>query len=152
VGRPPIRRALGDNPPFQVPVFVLTHHARERLVKDGGTTFTFVTGGIEEALGQAQAVAGDKNVTIVGGAQVVQQAIDARLLDELLIHLSPVLLGGGIRLFDSPGTERIDLERTMVVGSPQRYPSPLSIQEVMRSGRDVLPVPCPDRSIAGSAR
>lgn len=100
-------------------MFVLAHHARERLVKDGGTTFTFVTGGIEEALEQAQAVAGDKNVAIVGGAQVVQQAIDARLLDELLIHLSPVLLGGGIRLFDSPGTERIDLEHTMVVGSPQ---------------------------------
>ncbi len=99
-------------------MFVLTHHARERLVKDGGTTFTFVTGGIEEALEQAQAVAGDKNVAIAGGAQVVQQAIDARLLDELLIHLSPVLLGGGIHLFDSPGTERIDLERTMVVGSP----------------------------------
>lgn len=122
------------------------------MVKDGGTTFTFVTGGIEEALEQAQAVAGDKNVAIAGGAQVVQQAIDARLLDELLIHLSPVLLGGGIRLFDSPGTERIDLEHTMVVGSPQCYPSPLSIQEVMRPGRDVLPVPCPDRSIAGSAR
>jgi dihydrofolate reductase len=65
-----------------MPVFVLTHHARERLVKDGGTTFTFVTGGIEEALEQAQAVAGDKNVAIAGGARVVQQAIDARLLDE----------------------------------------------------------------------
>jgi len=118
-GETPFQGHWGDDPPFRVPVFVLTHHARERLVKDGGTTFTFVTDGIEAALTQAQAVAGDRNVAIAGGASVVQQGISARLLDKLLIHLSPVLLGDGIRLLDHLGTERIELDRTLVVDSPK---------------------------------
>jgi dihydrofolate reductase len=78
-----------------MPVFVLTHEDRDTLVKEGGTMFTFVTDGIESALEQAKAAAGDKNVNIAGGADTVQQYIRARLLDELEIHLAPLLFGGG---------------------------------------------------------
>jgi dihydrofolate reductase len=109
----------GDDPPFHHPVFVLTHHAREPETKQGGTTFTFVTDGIESALEQAQQAAGDKDVTIAGGAQVMQQYLKAGLPDEVSLHVAPVLLGGGVRLFedhlaDAPGT----LERTHAVESP----------------------------------
>ncbi len=107
----------GDNPPFQVPVFVLTHHAREKLIKEGGTTFTFVTDGIESALEQAKAAAGDKNIG-VGGANIAQQCLKAGLLDEIQIHLVPVLLGEGRRLFEHIGTEQIELETTRVISSP----------------------------------
>src|SRR5215217_7662188 len=89
----------GDNPRFRMPVFVLTHEDRDTLVKEGGTTFTFVTDGIKSALEQAKAAAGDKNVNIAGGADTVQQFIRAGLLDELEIHLAPLLFGEGIRLF-----------------------------------------------------
>jgi dihydrofolate reductase len=108
----------GDVPPFHVPVFVLTHEAREKLVKEGGTTFTFVTDGIESALAQARAAAGDKDVAIGGGANTIQQFIAAGLLDEIQIHLVPVLLGDGIRLFEQLGGEPIELEGTRVVASP----------------------------------
>ena len=108
----------GDEPPFHVPVFVLTHEGREKLVKEGGTTFTFVTDGIESALAQARAAAGDKDVAIGGGANTIQQFIAAGLLDEIQIHLVPVLLGDGIRLFERPGGEPIELEGTRVVASP----------------------------------
>lgn len=84
----------GDNPPFHVPVFVLTSHPREKVVKEGGTTYTFVNDGIESALQQAQAAAGDKDVSIAGGANAIQQFISAGLLDELEIHMVPVILGG----------------------------------------------------------
>lgn len=107
----------GDDPPFHAPVFVLTHNARENLVRQGGTSFTFVTDGIESAIRQAKAAAGDKDIFISGGASAVQQASLDGLLNELQIHLVPVLLGGGVRLFDQIGTERIDLESTRVVGS-----------------------------------
>src|SRR5213082_3417508 len=91
----------GDDPPFHHPVFVLTHHAREPLVKQGGTTFTFVTDGIESALEQARAAAGDRDVQLGGGADVVQQYLRAGLLDEIQVHVAPVLLGdGGVRLFE----------------------------------------------------
>ena len=109
----------GDNPPFRMPVFVLTHEARDRLVKEGGTTFTFVTDGIESALEQAKATAGDKNVNIAGGADTLQQFIKAGLLDELEIHLAPLLFGEGIRLFDRMGPEHIELENIRVVASPR---------------------------------
>jgi dihydrofolate reductase len=109
----------GDNPPFRMPVFVLTHEDRDTLVKEGGTTFTFVTDGIESALEQAKAAAGDKNVNIAGGADTVQQYIRARLLDELEIHLAPLLFGEGIRLFDKMGPEHIELENMRVVTSPK---------------------------------
>jgi dihydrofolate reductase len=107
-----------DEPPFRMPVFVLTRNAREKLVKGGGTTFTFVTDGIESALRQATAAAGDKDVRIAGGANTVQHCIRAGLLDELQIHLAPVFLGDGGRLFDRLGNERIELERTRVIESP----------------------------------
>jgi dihydrofolate reductase len=106
----------GDNPPFHHPVFVLTHHPREPLVKQGGTTFTFVTDGPEAALEQARAAAGDADVTIGGGADVVQQYLAAGLLDEFTLHVAPLLLGEGTRLFG--GAARPALERTRVIESP----------------------------------
>lgn len=108
----------GENPPFRTPVFVLTHQAREPLVKEGGTTFTFVTDGIASALAQARAAAGAKNVAVGGGANVAQQFIEAGLLDEIQIHLVPVLLGAGIHLFAHLGTGHVDLESTRVIASP----------------------------------
>ena len=109
----------GDDPPFHHPVFVLTHHPREPVTKQGGTTFTFVTDGIESALEQARAAAGDKDVAIGGGASVAQQYLSAGLLDELQIHVAPVLLGGGVRLFDGDyGARDVKLEPTSVIESP----------------------------------
>jgi dihydrofolate reductase len=108
----------GDNPPFHVPVFVLTHEAREEEVKEGGTTFTFVTDGIETALDQAKTAAGDKSVAISGGANTIQQYLRAGLVDEMQIHVAPLLLGGGIRLFDNLGTDEIKLQNTGVIESP----------------------------------
>ena len=105
----------GDDPPFHVPVFVLTHHARETVIKEGGTSFTFVTEGVEAALEQARAAAGDKDVSLAGGANVAQEYLQAGLLDELQIHLVPVFLGGGVRLFD--GLEPIELETMRVIES-----------------------------------
>jgi dihydrofolate reductase len=108
----------GDEPPFGVPVFVLTHHARETVTKKGGTSYTFVTDGIEAALERARAAAGDRNVAIGGGADVVQQYLRAGLLDELQIHVAPVLLGGGVRLFSDLDTAPVGLEITRVIESP----------------------------------
>jgi dihydrofolate reductase len=109
----------GDEPPFHHPVFVLTHHAREPVTKAGGTTFTFVTGGIESALEQAGAAAGDDDVAVAGGADVVQQYLSAGLIDELQLHVVPVLLGEGVRLFDGPAPDPPRaLERTRVIESP----------------------------------
>ena len=107
-----------DPPPFRAPVFVLTHHAREPWVRQGGTTFTFVTDGIESALEQARAAAGDKDVRIAGGANTVQQVIEAGLLDELQIHLAPLLLGDGVRLFGHIDPKGVELEKTRVIDSP----------------------------------
>jgi dihydrofolate reductase len=106
----------GDDPPFRVPVFVLTHHPRDTEVKQGGTSFTFVTGGIESALDQARAAAGEQDVALAGGASAVQQYLKAGLLDELQIHLAPVLLGEGVRLFDRLAPA--ELEATRVIASP----------------------------------
>ena len=108
----------GDDPPFHHPVFILTHHAREPETKEGGTTFTFVTDGIEAALEQARAAAGDKDIAIAGGANVAQQYLQAGLLDELQIHVAPVLLGGGVRLFGDAGGELPAIEPTRVIESP----------------------------------
>jgi dihydrofolate reductase len=109
----------GDDPPFGHPVFILTHHARETVAKGGGTTFTFVTDGIESALEQARAAAGDKDVAIGGGANVAQQYLKAGLLEQVDIHLAPVLLGGGVRLFDGfGGGELPKFERVRVIDSP----------------------------------
>ena len=108
---------LWADTPFPVPCFVLTHEPREELVMKSAA-FTFVTNGIERALRQAQAAAADKNVLIMGGAHTAQQFIRAGLVDEVQIQLVPVLLGVGIRLFDHLGSHHIELERTMVLGSP----------------------------------
>jgi dihydrofolate reductase len=108
----------GDEPPFGHPVFVLTHHAREPETKQGGTTFTFVTDGIESALEQARAAAGGKAVAVAGGGQAVQQYLKAGLVDELQVHVAPVLLGGGVRLFGDVPDPPAGLECTRAVGSP----------------------------------
>jgi dihydrofolate reductase len=108
----------GANPPFRMPVFVVTHRARERLVKDGGTTFTFVTDGLDGALERARVAAGGKDVSVAGGADIIQQCLRAGLLDEIQIHVAPVLLGEGRRLLDHLGTEHIELESTRVIASP----------------------------------
>jgi dihydrofolate reductase len=108
----------GDNPPFHAPVYVLTHHPRESEVKEGGTTFHFVSDGIESALEQARAAAGDRDVALGGGASVAQQYLSAGLLDELHIHVAPILLGGGVSLFGELGTDAPNLKLTRVVESP----------------------------------
>jgi dihydrofolate reductase len=98
----------GEEPPYHAPVFVLTHHPREPLVMEGGTTFTFVTDGIESALTQARAAAGEKTVAIAGGASTVRQYLAAGLLDELRLHIAPVTLGEGEPLL--AGLEHLELE------------------------------------------
>jgi dihydrofolate reductase len=91
----------GENPPFHTPVFVLTHHPRDPLVMQGGTTFHFVSEGIESALEQARDAAGDLDVSIGGGALTVREYLDADLIDEMHLAVVPLLLGGGERLFDA---------------------------------------------------
>jgi dihydrofolate reductase len=109
----------GDEPPFHHPVFVLTHHEREPVEKEGGTTFTFVTSGIEPALDQAREAAGGKDVAIGGGANVIQQYLRARLVEELQVHVAPVFLGDGVRLFEGHvGQPPALLEAVRVVDSP----------------------------------
>jgi dihydrofolate reductase len=97
-------------------VFVLTHHTREPVQKEGGTTFTFVTDGIESALEQARQAAGDRDVAIAGGASAVQQYLAAGLLDELLLHIVPIMLGAGTRLLEGVGDPT--LEPAEVIASP----------------------------------
>jgi dihydrofolate reductase len=112
-------KGWGDEPPFHVPVFVLTHEPREPVTKKGGTTFTFVTEGIESALEQAKEAAGDKDVSVAGGANTIQQFLNAGLVDEMQIHVAHLLLRDGIRLFDHLGPEQIEVEGTRVVESPE---------------------------------
>jgi dihydrofolate reductase len=108
----------GDDPPFHAPVFVVTHHAREPLVKQGGTTFVFVTDGVESALQQAFDAAGGKDVHLGGGASVAQQYLTAGLMDELQLHVVPIFLGGGARLFDNLSAAAVGLECTRVIEAP----------------------------------
>jgi dihydrofolate reductase len=105
----------GEDPPYHVPVFVLTHHDREPLQMQGGTTFDFVTDGIESALEQARAAAGEQDVSIAGGASAVRQYLAAGLLDELYLHVVPVILGAGERLLDGVGD--LQLDQVKVVAS-----------------------------------
>jgi dihydrofolate reductase len=107
---------------FQVPIFVLTHDAPEKAAKGENErlTFTFVTGGIESAIEKAKVAAGDKYVTVIGGANTAQQLIKKGLLDEIQVGLVPVLLGEGLRFFEHLGTEQIELERIRVIESPGR--------------------------------
>jgi dihydrofolate reductase len=100
-------------------VFVLTRHAREPWVRRGGTTSTFVTDGIESAVKQARVAAGEKDVRIAGGANTIQQFAEAGLVDEVQIHLDPVLLGDGVRLFEHIDPKHIELEKARVIDSPK---------------------------------
>jgi dihydrofolate reductase len=106
----------GEDPPYHAPVFVLTHHARQPLRMSGGTTFTFVTDGIASALDQAQAAAGDRSVSIAGGADTIRQYLAAGSLDELYLHIVPILLGSGERLLEAVGDPV--LQPVQVVASP----------------------------------
>jgi dihydrofolate reductase len=108
----------GDDPPYHYPVFILTHHPRDPVEMEGGTTFHFVTDGIESALDQARDAAGRKDVMLYGGAQVINQYLAAGLLDELELHVVPLLLGGGARLFDDLGTAEVRLEQVRAVEAP----------------------------------
>ena len=108
----------GKNPPFHHPVFVLTHHAREPLTLEGGTTFTFVTNGIESALEQARQAAKGKDVTLGGGAKAAQQYLKAGLVDEMTISLVPIVLGDGERLFEGVGTDLHGLQYVRAVAAP----------------------------------
>ena len=108
----------GDDPPFHHSVFVLTHHPREPLVKQGGTTFVFVTDGIEAALAQAREAAGGKDVLIAGGADVIQQYLQAGLVDEFQLHVAPLLLGAGVPLFAPAFNAPLRVEPTRVIDSP----------------------------------
>ena len=107
----------GDNPPYHLPVFVLTHHARPSIEMAGGTTFHFVTGGIHEALERARQAAGGRDVRIGGGANTIQQYLRARLIDELHLAISPVLLGRGERLFEGVDLRALGYACTEVVGT-----------------------------------
>jgi dihydrofolate reductase len=103
----------GDEPPYHAPVFVLTHYPREPLVMDGGTTFTFVTNGIESALDQARAAAGEKTGAVAGGASTVRQFLQAGLIDELRLHIAPVVLQVGEPLLT--GLDDVNLEEVSSV-------------------------------------
>jgi dihydrofolate reductase len=117
-GPDPWRGWWGENPPFHTPVFILTHHAREPLKMEGGTTFFFVTDGIEAALDQAKAAAGGKDVMLGGGANVAQQYLAAGLLDEIELHVVPQILGGGERLFDNLAGGSLHLEHSRTLAAP----------------------------------
>jgi dihydrofolate reductase len=117
-GESPWEGFWGNDPPYHHPVFVLTHHAREPLELEGGTTFYFVTDGIEAALEQAKAAAGGKDVWLGGGADVAAQYVRAGLLDEMVISIVPLILGDGARLFAGLGDARPKLEQLKVVEAP----------------------------------
>jgi dihydrofolate reductase len=108
----------GDEPPFHNPVFILTHHERPPLEKKGGTTFTFVTDGIESALERAKEAAGGKDVSLGGGAEVAQQYLAAGLLDEVNLNVVPVLLGSGTRLFDNLDEADVRFEQIRAIEAP----------------------------------
>lgn len=107
----------GDEPPYHVPVFILTHHPRPSFELKGGTVFHFVTGGIREALDRARHAAGEKDVRIGGGVMTIQQYLRERLIDELHIAISPILLGRGERLFDGIDLGTLGYECVTFVGS-----------------------------------
>jgi dihydrofolate reductase len=108
----------GNPPPFRTPVFVVTHQKRDPLHMQGGTTYIFVTDGIEATLKQAHAAAGDKDILIQGGANIIRQYLEAGLLDEIQIQLIPILLGDGTRLFEGFHPEGIELRKTSATDTP----------------------------------
>ena len=107
----------GENPPYHRPVFVLTHEPRAPVPMEGGTTFFFVTDGVASALRQAQAAAGDRDVHVAGGAHTIQQFLREGMLDELYLHIAPILLGAGERLLENVGEPR--MTPVTVVASPR---------------------------------
>jgi dihydrofolate reductase len=107
----------GDNPPYHVPVFILTHHARQPIQMEGNTTFHFVTGGIHEALDQAREAANGKDVRIGGGPNTIQQYLRAKLIDEMHFAIAPVLLGNGERLFEGVNLKNLGYECVKFVPS-----------------------------------
>jgi dihydrofolate reductase len=115
---PKARGWWGDEPPFHMPVYVLTHHEREPLEMDGGTTFHFVGDGIEAALARARETAGAGDVLIAGGAATINQALEAGLVEQIQLHVTPALLGGGARLFEGVDPGKVALERERVIDSP----------------------------------
>jgi dihydrofolate reductase len=108
----------GQNPPYHHPVFVLTHHPREPLVCEGGTTFTFVTGGIDSALDQARQAAGRQDVSLAGGAQAARQYLDADLVDEIRLNVVPIFLGEGEPLFEDLGLSNPRLSHVETIAAP----------------------------------
>jgi dihydrofolate reductase len=108
----------GENPPFRAPVFILTNRPRPHVEKQGGTSYTFVTDGIESALAQAKAAAADRNVDIAGGAATARQFLRAGLIDELHLHVLPFLMGQGLRLFDGLPFGHTELETVHVIPGP----------------------------------
>jgi len=108
----------GDEPPFHVPIFIVTHEERATVTKEGGTTYSFVTDGIASALEQARAAAGDKDISVAGGANLIGQCLTDGLLDEIQVHLVPVVIGSGVRLFDIQVSDQIELECIRVIDSP----------------------------------
>ena len=108
----------GDDPPYNYPVFILTHHPRDPVEMEGGTTFHFVTDGIESALEQAMDAAGGKDVMLWGGAQAANRYLAAEVLDELELHVVPILLGDGARLFDNLEAAEVHLEQVRAVEAP----------------------------------
>jgi dihydrofolate reductase len=108
----------GDDPPYHHPVFVLTHHQREPVEMEGGTTFHFVTEGIESALARAQEAAGGQDIWLAGGADAANQYLAAGLVDEIDLSIAPLLLGGGSRLFEGVGSDAVALEQVRAVDAP----------------------------------
>lgn len=111
----------GEVPPFRAPVFVVTHRERETLRRGGGTSFTYVTDGVESAVEQARAVAGGKDVAIAGGGTLLRQALELGLVDELELHIIPVVIGTGMRLLDLdlPSKTALELVRDRVIDTPE---------------------------------
>jgi dihydrofolate reductase len=130
----------GDPPPFGMPVVVVTHRPRDPLPMSGGTTYTFVTDGIAAALASARKAAGGKDVGLWGGASLCQQYLEADLVDELYVHLVPVLLGDGVRLFDGRAHRRVELTKKQTLDSPRA--THLLFEVVRRRGPSTgLPAP-----------
>ena len=124
----------GDEPPFRAPVFVVTHRPRKTLHRQGGTSFTYVTDGIESAIGQARAAANGKNVAIAGGGTLLRQVIGLGLLDELELHVVPVILGDGMRLL-GPGLGLDDMEAIEL--TPARVIATPDVTGVLPADRDM---------------
>jgi dihydrofolate reductase len=126
----------GDSPPYHVPVFILTRHARPSIQMQGGTTFHFVTGGIHDALDRARDVANGMDVRIGGGPNVIRQYLREALIDELHIAISPILLGGGERLFEGVDLRALGYECIEFVGSEQATHVVLRHRDTMAAGTE----------------